>query len=64
MDTAQDIYDSTVVQLKIVNPGVEFVTEGTMRLHRVADGRIVAPDLSDGSGREKSSAKDDQSMPM
>lgn len=31
--TSQDTYDSTIAQMKLKNPGVELVTEGTSHLH-------------------------------
>lgn len=62
--TSHDTYDSSIAQLRIVDQGVEFVTEGIGPLHRVEDRCIVAPDLGDGSGGDESSARDDYRVPM
>lgn len=60
METAQDTYNSTVSQLKIKNPTVELVTEGTEPFHRVIDGQVMASHLRDGSGAEESTSPDEQ----
>ncbi|XP_058783577.1 uncharacterized protein LOC131658282 [Vicia villosa] len=41
--TAEDTYHSTVAQLKLKNPGVELVIEGTGPYHRVEGDQIVSP---------------------
>ncbi|XP_058775553.1 uncharacterized protein LOC131649814 [Vicia villosa] len=40
---AEDTFHSTVAQLKLKNPGVELVTEGTGPYHRVEGDQIVSP---------------------
>ncbi|XP_058741879.1 uncharacterized protein LOC131614286 [Vicia villosa] len=44
---AEDTYNSTVAQLKLKNPGVELVTEGTGPYHRVEGDQIVSPNFGE-----------------
>ncbi|XP_058782842.1 uncharacterized protein LOC131657462 [Vicia villosa] len=44
---AEDTYNSTVAQLKLKNPEVELVSEGTGPYHRVDGDQIVSPDFGE-----------------
>jgi predicted RNase H-like nuclease (RuvC/YqgF family) len=44
IDAASYAFTNAVEQLKIANPGVSLVTEGTGMLYRVKDGHIVVPE--------------------
>ncbi|XP_058785349.1 uncharacterized protein LOC131660187 [Vicia villosa] len=43
----EDTYNSTVAQLKLKNPGVELVTEGTVPYHRVEGDQIISLDFEE-----------------
>jgi hypothetical protein len=44
MDAASYAFTNAVEQLKIVNPRVTLITEGTEMLYQVKEGQIVAPE--------------------
>jgi hypothetical protein len=44
MDAASYTFTNAVEQLKIVNPRVTLITEGTEMLYQVKEGQIVAPE--------------------
>lgn len=52
LEAAQDTYNLTVSQLRIKNPMMVLVTEGTGPHHQVVDGQVVSPHLEEGNGVE------------
>ncbi|KAK2441118.1 hypothetical protein QL285_012450 [Trifolium repens] len=59
IEAASYAFTNVVEQLKIANPGVELVTEGTGMLYQVKDGRIVVPEVYQRMEDEDGEEEDD-----
>jgi hypothetical protein len=59
IEAASYAFTNAVEQLKIANPGVELVTEGTGMLYQVKDGRIVVPEVYQRMEDEDGEEEDD-----